>query len=185
MNDPSEEMKKSIPSKILGFNLFFTRKSLVLLAILLTASSALITYFLVNTPNTRLMHLKNQESVLDSKIRDFWFDATQINRDADMAVLILLLDDQKQIAPEILKKHFFARLDLENTAKIGIPEILKKAEETRHAKIDGINSTYIEHLALEKQIGEAEGKITFFSNIAFFLQIFGLILIILTRDMPL
>src|SRR5271170_3358603 len=162
----------------------FHRKPLVMLAIALMTGSALITYFSVNEHGRQVMALRLQAQQMETKIHDTWYDAGQINRDVDAAVMVSLLAKNDGPEAQELKQHYLARLGNVMKGEKSLLTILKSAEAERQRKVDAIDDIYIEKVSLEEKINEIEERNRLFANIAFFLQIAGLALVIVTRDLP-
>jgi positive regulator of sigma E activity len=161
----------------------FRRHLLTIIAVAVMISSAVLSFFFVQENDRRIAELKRNEETMDQSIRTYWEDAAQAERNADAAVIVSLL--VKDGAPEAaaLKQYYLARAGVERT---GAPlmDVLKAAGEARRHAVDKVNDTYISRVEVENEIMIRESANKRSANIAFLLQLIGLVLVILTREVP-
>lgn len=143
---------------------------LVLIAIFMMVSSAAISYFLVRANEPRIDELRLEIQSKQISGRDLWNNINKRESKLDIAIIISLLDKKNlhKYVPEFESKN----IDLS----------LKDFGIFRQSNIDRINKLYMEEKALEAKILELKRESKIYSDIAFFLQIFGLIIIILKKD---
>lgn len=149
-------------------------KWVVFFAIAMMVSSALISYFFVRQNEPLILALKNEVSDKQNFIRDTWNELNQKDRMVDTAIIISLSKDAGEI-----KKQYLAELGSEN-----ITDILTAAKKEKATKIEAMDNLYLEQVTLQNKISDLEMLNKRYSDIAFFLQIFGLVLIILKKEIP-
>ena len=157
---------------------------MVLIAILLMAGSAMLNYFVINANNAKISAMTLDAQKLDTLIHDDWYNAGQLYRDADAAVIVSLLAEKDAPEAESIKRHYLSRLDSVKSNETSLPKILKIVDAQHLAKVEAINNTYLQKLSIENDIMQLSHQNGLFSNISFFLQIMGLVLVIISREMP-
>jgi hypothetical protein len=80
-----------------------------------------------------------------------------------------------------IKNHYLKKFP-ELNANASAFDILNAVEQETAKNIETINSLYIDQIAMQNKINSIEQSNSIYSNIAFFLQGLGLLLIILKRD---
>ena len=159
------------------------RQLILFTAITLMISSALISYFLVKESNAEILILKNEVQAKQSLIRDVWNNTIRKNNKVDVALLASLLGDKNNNDLAKIRDYYLSSLsDLAKNADI--TEILKAAEQQQNTAIEFINDLYIEQTGIQNKVSKLERESKLYSDIAFFLQILSLILIVLNRDIP-
>ncbi len=166
-------MKKPLTVKF-GNIILFT-------AVLMMIASALISYFIVKQNEPKITLLKIEIQSKQALIRDIWTNIGQTDAKANSAVLISVLVDHKNEAVLKLLDYYLSGFPnlKENT---NVFEILKALDQDKKNNIDIINNLYIEQENLQNKITELESLNKFYSDIAFFLQILSLVIIILKKD---
>ena len=130
------------------------------------------------------MELKQQSQKMETLIRDDWYDSGQVYRDIDAAVIVSLLTKNASKEDEALKQEYITRLAKFANGEKSLLKILEKADEQYQNKTNAIDDIYLKQTTLEESAMALEHKNMLYANIAFLLQIIGLVLVIVTRDLP-
>lgn len=146
-------------------------------------SSALISYFLTRQNDLQISVLNMEMQNKQTLIRDIWNNVGKRESKADIAILILMLanKDNKDI-PELKEYYLSEFTELKNDATV--LDILKAVDHEKKANIEYINDLYLEEVVIQNKISNLEQSNKLYSNVAFFLQILGLLLVIVKKDIP-
>ena len=152
-------------------------------AIAMMVSSALISYFLTRQNDLQISVLNMEMQNKQTLIRDIWNNVGKRESKADIAILILMLanKDNKDI-PELKEYYLSEFTELKNDATV--LDILKAVDHEKKANIEYINDLYLEEVVIQNKISNLEQSNKLYSNVAFFLQILGLLLVIVKKDIP-
>ncbi len=153
---------------------------IVIFAIVMMLSSALVSYFLVMKNEPILASLKMEIENKQVLIRDIWNNINNQENKADTLVIISLLANNNNTAAQI--KDFYLKEFPELNPNANILDMLTTVAEKKAADIETINNLYIEQTAAQHNVAKIEQANKSYSSIAFFLQGLGLLLIILKRD---
>lgn len=157
----------------------------MLAAMLLMLSSAVITFFFINKNNKKISLMQQQAAELETRIRDDWYDAGQIYRNADAAIVISLLSRYQEGADvSELRGHYMHRLGYKEKNQAPPMKLLEYAEQAHRLKVDSINDAFLKKSTVESDVMELEHRNAFYVNLAFFLQILGLMLVLLNGELP-
>jgi hypothetical protein len=161
----------------------FHRRLLTIMAIAMMLCSSLISFFVVQQDDRHISDLKREAEKAEQDIRATWDTMLARERRADMAVIVSLLADNASPAAGELKAYYRARAGIE---KQGAPlmDVLKASDGERDRSVDAINTVYEKHLDMQGEITRLEERNKLIANLAFFLQLVSLVLVILTREMP-
>lgn len=160
------------------------RKPLVLVAVLLMAFSSLLSYLCVNRGMRQIEALKQQSAKIEAFIHDEWSNIGQANRDADDAVVVSLLARGDDAESKAIRQYYRARLGKNRAGGKSLIAALKAADAQQQQRLDTINDNYLRQTVIESDIERLEKWNMFSANLAFVLQVVGLLMVIITRDMP-
>lgn len=163
---------------------FVQRKPLVMLAIVSMIASGFLTFFFVHENDKTIMVLRGDVQRLETSIRDNWNEATQSARSSDAAVLVSLLANDTDADQRALKQYYLQRLPQQMQQMPSLVSLVQAADAERTKQLDAINDTYLEKIDVESDIARLEQRNALYAAIAFFLQMAGLVLVVITRDLP-
>lgn len=164
-------------------NRFFS-KIILICAIILMIISALVSYFLVRQNEPIITSLKTEVQNKQMLIRDIWSNTSKKESRADIAVILSVLHTMGGKDFDQIKKYYLE--DFPNlTEKSTVLEVIKEASEETQKNREYINNLYLEQTDLQNKIDEMERKSKFYTDIAFFLQILSVLMIMLLKDYPL
>jgi hypothetical protein len=174
------KIKKTV-KKLLKLSL---NNKAILIAIVMMVSSAAISYFYVLQNEPLIDSLKVDMQNKQSYIRDIWTNSAQVENKADIAILISLMTKNETKESKQLIDHFLSAIpNLKD--KSDLFEILRAIELEKKISIENINNLYIQKEKIENKIFSLEKKNKLYSDIAFFLQMLSLVIIIIKDDIPL
>lgn len=140
------------------------RKFLVCVAVSMMIISGLLSFFFIEHNQTKIVSLTSTQKEKQDLIRDIWFDLNEIKRQAETDVILnTLMKQTNGKTPD---------------------EIREIARGIQDKKLDQINTVYVETRQLSEQSQTLEAQNRLLSNIMFFFQLLGLILVIITRELP-
>jgi hypothetical protein len=174
-------------------NLITVPKMLMIAGITLTIISALTTNWLVKGNNRQIMELSDKSSEIEKNIDRRFEEKKTLDRQEDTMMLLLGINSEK--SHTILKSY----LNKITGNKQGTPErllglvingntedFIKELEgETSVHKskiISDIDDMYIEKITMDEKKNEIDSKNSTFSAIALFLQIAGMILVVIGKE---
>lgn len=156
---------------------------IILTAIVMMVSSALISYFLVRRHEPIILELKNKMQDKQALIRDVWSTINRQENRADISILLSLLKAHNSEEVNEIKKLYLVGFSGLNSQSNAI-EIATAVILEREQSIKRIDSLYLEELEIQEKISEMERKNKIYSDIAFFMQILSLVIIIARKDIP-
>lgn len=146
-------------------------------------SSAMISYFFVRQNEPKIALLRNEAQSKQALIRDVWNNIVKKESRADMAILLSTLPMREGVDIQALKRNYL--LDFpELTETSSVRDIIQSVKQETARNGEYIDNLYLEQAAIQNKISEIESKNKLYSDIAFFLQILSLVLIILRKDLP-
>lgn len=164
-------------------NRFFS-KIILICAIALMIASALVSYFLVRQNEPIITSLKTEVQSKQMLIRDIWSNTSKKESRADIAVILSVLHTMGGKDFDQIKKYYLEDFP-SLTEKSTVLEVIKEASEETQRNREYINNLYLEQTSLQNKIDEMERKNKFYTDIAFFLQILSVLMIMLLKDYPL
>lgn len=164
---------------------FFGRRSLVIMAIVLMVVSGLMSHFIVLANDRHIVQLRHSKQQAEETIRNLWENASQAERNADAAVMVALLARTEGGEAMLLRQYYMSRAGegMEQTAQ-PLLDMLRRNDATHQQVVDRINDTYISVANTEGDIDTLEQHNETIAHFAFFLQLLSLMLILLTREIP-
>lgn len=154
---------------------------ILFIAITMMVVSALISYFLVMRNNPTLAMLKMQAQDKQALIRDVWNNIGRKESVANTLILLTVLSNKDNSEAVKVKQHYLEEFP-EVPKNAGALAMLTAVERAKTSDIDYINTIYLEQTTLQNNIAEIERHQKQYADIAFFLQILSLVLIIVRRD---
>ncbi len=159
-------------------------KTIIIFAsIVLMLSSALTSYFLVRSNEPIIAELKTDFQDKQTLIRDVWNNTSNNETKANIAILLsTLADTNKPNITKLIDNYLanFKQLNHNNSAF----EILEAVKTENQNNIEYIDNLYLEQTSIQNKINSIERSNKLYSDIAFFLQILSLTLIILEKTTP-
>ena len=166
-------MKKLLKTKLNNFVLFF--------AIAMIVCSAIISYFFVRQNEPIIASLKIEIQNKQSYIRDIWNNIGQTENKANIIILMSTLTKNKtEETTKLLDYYLSSFTGLKSTANPF--EILDEVAKEKQTNIKNINNLYLEEESIQSNITNLERENKLYSDIAFFLQILGLVIIMAKRE---
>jgi hypothetical protein len=157
--------------------------SLILLGITLMIGSALISRFMVINNEPIITALQNEVITKQTLIRDIWTNVGKKEVRADMAIVLTLLSDKLNSDITEVKKNYLS--DFPNlTENSTMLEIISSVSKTKEKDGEYIDNLYLEQIILQRKVTDLEQKNKSYADIALFLQILGLGIIIIKKDIP-
>lgn len=163
---------------------------LVSIGLLFNVVAALMTNFYIDRVSQDAHKLVQQQTANDNLIRQTWLqiDALELKRELILSLLTSAAHNQQTIPSQVqallqndlkywLDMASLPRLELENLPQLD--EQIAKAQDQQRNRID---NWYLQNLDLMDDYTEQMGWISSLRNLALFLQIIGLALI-LARDL--
>lgn len=153
------------------------------LALAMMVSSAIISYFFVRQNELLIASLRMEAQNKQALIKDVWNNIVKKESRADLAILLSVLPVKDELEIQTIKKNYltdFSELT-ETSSALDIVKVIKK--ETQHNG-EYIDNLYLEQVAIQNKFNAIEASNKLYSEIAFFLQILSLVLIILRKDFP-
>ena len=147
-------------------------------------ASTLISFFLVSKNNFKIDMLESE--IRDQKIilSDTKNQVNQKRIQVDSVILLNAVMDKKSKKNKNLKERYLHSFSNLNANSSGI-EILLEFEKYRNLKFNKINDIYIKQIALEEKKDLLGRKNKIYGSIATLLQVLGLALIIIRKDLSL
>lgn len=154
---------------------------LVLTGILLTLASALISQWLISGNMGMLLEIAEQEASLEQQTKEQWDVLNRQEQRLMQTGLIhmVALDNPKL---QTLSKQLWSDYAIADAMPSDVNALLALIETTRGAIIDHIDTLYIRRLTLQQRRLQLEHANQRYGNIAFVLQMLGLILVV-SRDL--
>lgn len=172
----------------------------VLTGVVMTVFSAVITNFFIVENNDAIEKTRMKIMSLDRKIDQTWQNSKDVERLEETGTMLLLLsemaDNDKKKAHSVKgATRYFEKVirtgtvnpstakkirDLIEAGKISevLDALFKIIDNNKISSVNSINDYYIEKAALERQKIGMEDRNSTLRNIALFLQIMGLILVL-------
>ena len=150
---------------------------LVAVAVLCMAAAALLTFFPVRDMEAQARKLSAKAIQKEQLIDQLWQNLARQERQTDTALLLW----QQRGASEAYA-HYLQHLG--KAAKTKPAALLEQQSKARAALIEQVDEIYAEHLSLKQRAMEADGDKETLAFVAFFLQLSGLVLVILIREIP-
>lgn len=145
-------------------------------------SSGVMNYYWVIPLDKQIAKDRQEISAKQALIKDVWENITYKESKADVAILILALAKEDKDNAQKISAYYLSLLNLPQD--LALIEVVKALENEKKNKVDYINRLYDEQVKLSSQILSLETAKKHYADIAFFLQILSLILIIIKKDMP-
>lgn len=161
----------------------FLSKLVLVLALSMMVSSAMISYFFVRQNEPRLASLRIEAQNKQALIRDVWNNIVTKESRADIAILLSVLPLKDGADIQAIKRNYLFDFP-ELTETSSALDIIKAAKKETTQSGEYIDNLYLEQVTVQNKISEIESKNKLYSDIAFFLQILSLVLIILRKDLP-
>lgn len=154
---------------------------IVIFAIIMMVSAALISYFLVKKNEPQLMSLKMDVENKQFLIKNIWDDISKKENRADTLILIETFATKDNATAAEIKNRYLE--DFPNIpTNASVIEILDAVDKEKSTSVENINNLYLEQITAQRKISNIEQSNKLYANLAFFLQGLGLLLIILKRD---
>ena len=159
-------------------------KTIIIFAsIVLMLSSALTSYFLVRSNEPIIADLKADLQDKQTMIRDVWNSNANNETKANIAILLSTLADTTKPNITMLIDNYLA--NFKNLNHRNTPfEILEAVKSENQNNIEYIDNLYLEQTTIQNKINSIERSNNLYADIAFFLQILSLTLIILEKTTP-
>lgn len=159
-------------------------KTIIIFAsIVLMLSSALTSYFLVRRNEPIIADLKADLQDKQTLIRDVWNNTANNETKANIAILLSTLADTSKPSITMLIDNYLANFKKLNHHNSPF-EILEAVKSENQNNIEYIDNLYLEQTTIQNKINSIERSNKLYSDIAFFLQILSLTLIILEKTTP-
>lgn len=162
---------------------------LVILGVLFNILAALITNYFITVNNEKLAQLDERVEIIETRINNYWQDRQNIERKMEF---ILLLQQQdrlqsgKQRDPFVgqyikgfmqqIRKQYNLAENKDDT--LNSQKVIEIVQQTQEQIVNDIDEIYFDKLLLEKEKQVLAGINTRLMSIALFLQLLGLILIL-------
>jgi hypothetical protein len=144
--------------------------------------SALLNYAYVLSSDHDVSRLKMDVQNNQALIRDVWNSVLRREAKVDVVVLLKLLQTvNKPETAEIINHYLKEYSEIPN--KGNAVQILLASDKSKANDLDYIDSLYLEQVKNQVVIDRIESEKKIYVSIAFFMQIFSLLLIIVRRDM--
>ncbi len=158
------------------------RKIILTIAIIMMASSALLNYFYVLSNDPKVSALKMSVQDKQSLVRDVWNNVVRRENKIDIIFLLKLLQNKNyNETAEVIYHYLNDYPEIPKNATI--IEILSALDNSKKSDLNTIDNLYFEQVTMQNKISELETEQKKYANIAFFMQIFSLLLIVVRRDM--
>lgn len=173
----------------------------VLLGVIMTSASALISHNVIMANSSVMETLIMQSQTIDQRIDNDWQGINRLERDGNVAMLMVMgRDTQPQGTIQAGVKQYITQLlaregngkqaqqvkavlaDSKATPAALFQALMGFISETRSETINIIDKTYLEKLHLQEQIEALKQHNSTYANLALFLQVMGLILV-LSKDL--
>lgn len=161
----------------------FFSKFVLFIALSMMVSSAMISYFFVRQNEPWIASLRMEAQNKQALIRDVWNTIVKSESRADIAILLSVLPLKDGTDIQAIKKKYLVDFP-ELTETSNALDIIKAAKNETTQSGEYIDNLYLEQVTIQNKISEIESKNKLYSDIAFFLQILSLVLIILRKDLP-
>lgn len=143
-------------------------------------SSALISYILVRKNDDKIADLQSQIIKKQERIDNIWQSSlSQESRINNIVLISLLSENNKKDYSKIIN-HYAESGDVSID---GLIKLLDEAKENRHNVITIIDDLYGEKIIAENEIMKRSQDNKFYTTIAIFLQLMGVVLITINRDL--
>ncbi len=163
----------SIPKRYVSFILYFALSMMV--------GSSLISYFLVRQNDAKISSFRMEVQSKEALIRDIWNNIGRKEAKADTMILLSNLSNINNADLIKLKKYYLSDYP-ELKESFNPADILTVIEQEKKSDIDHINNLYLEQADIQNMVYEKERSNKLYADIAFFLQILSLVLIIIRND---
>ncbi|UTM56096.1 hypothetical protein L4174_009560 [Photobacterium sp. CCB-ST2H9] len=161
----------------------------VAIGLLLNIISALMTNFYIDTATMDAGQLLQQQSSNDKLISLTWQQIESIERKREVTLSLLTLSQSSQtqlpeaVQNELLRElHAWQAMRFETLTLSTLPDIMTAMNREQEQLREKINQLYIENLTLGEQYTGLMSDISGLRNLALFLQIIGLAMV-LARDL--
>jgi len=154
------------------------RKVSIILSLAMMIFSALLSYFVVKTNEPEIHALKLEIQKNKNLIRDIWGNLNRRENKIDMVILLSIINNKKSLEAMRYYLENFSEL----TVKSNIKKVIDYAKTESENDIEHINNLYLNQIQSQDELEKLEKENKNFSDIAFFLQFLGVLLIILIKD---
>jgi cell division protein FtsL len=151
-------------------------------AIIMMGSSAIITYYITKQNDTLITSLTMEIENKQTLIKDVWNNVSVNQNKANFAILISLFAKQNNTDLSEIKDYYLSQF-MGLGKDPSIKEILQAIEQNSQTNSDYINNLYFEQTALQMKIATIKQSNRLYTLIAVFLQVLGLVFIIIRKDM--
>lgn len=157
---------------------------LVLSGVILTVVSALLSHYVVAGNMREISALEAKNTQLQGTIESFWQNSQSYENKVNTALIVLASSHDKRLASQLVRETIASSgVEYKLDNKAITPEFLLNTARVYQAGIiNKINDLYTEQIDISDKIMKIEMKSADYVNLALFLQIFGLILV-LARDL--
>ncbi|HAT8111892.1 TPA: hypothetical protein JA346_07560 [Legionella pneumophila] len=153
----------------------------LILALSMMVSSAVISYFFIRQNELLISSLKMQAQNKQILIKDVWNNIVKKETRADIAILLSVLPVKDEVEVQAIKKDYLRDFS-ELTGTSSTADIVKEVKKEIERYGEYIDNLYLDQVTIQNKATAIEGSNKLYSEIAFFLQIFSVVLIILRKD---
>lgn len=154
---------------------------MITLGVLCFVSSAIISFYIVNRASDQQQHYDQAASECERNIALLWQDISYADSRADMAILF---SELRQGSPELIQYYAKRLIGASDKTDWTTETLMQQAETTRQNRLEQINDLYADKIDADEAAMEARNEQDYYSAIALFMQLVGLVLLILGRDLP-
>lgn len=160
---------------------------LILLGTALTVASALLSRYYVSANQESIQAAKTEAARKEALLNDTWQNVQALERKKDTIVLLAVASRGGALhqMPELVRAILIStEISLESVMKesqLSEQGLLKAIEAKKQELIDRVNDVYLEKSMKENEIAALQQRTSYWGDIALFLQILGLILV-LSKD---
>lgn len=160
---------------------------LVLVGLVLNILAILMSSLVVESFNQQIAALRVLEAQNQYAIQLDWNSVETLERKREALLLHLHLDSQSTL-PNAVADALMEQFELwvasttEQLSLQNLPDVMQLIDDVQREYRESIDSHYLNNVQLTEQIASLEDSVAHYRNIALFLQIFGLALII-ARDL--
>lgn len=152
-------------------------------AIIMIVSAAILSYFVVSRQRESITQMQFQMQKKETLLSNIWENIAKVQYKVDTAILLSILSDINKPEVRALRKDYLSQYpELKEDATVS--DILGSFNQYKDAELEYIDSLYVETVYIKKDIANLQSSTDKYSNLAFFLQTFGLVLIIIRKDVP-
>ncbi len=157
----------------------------LIIGIVTIVGSALVSFAFIRFHDSHVMESQREIDRIDDEIRNLWQQASLIERRADSAVIAQLLTGRDGVNKSALIDYYTSRVSDPHGALALLKKLplLEKAQGERVEVLERINGMYGERLEYEVLRHGHQQQSSFYTALAIFLQVIGLVIITITRDL--